>query len=250
MANQDKRQARDGNRAKGGQSKGGPPKGSPAKGGPTDGSTGKGAPPPEPSRAERRAGTAAERRRERLKAPERQQRQRSMGRIGLAAVVVLVLAGIGFGIYSFANRAQPPEGVQTFANLARDHVETPVTYEEIPPVGGVHSAVWQNCGFYDKPVGNEHGVHSMEHGAVWITYQPDLSADQVDILREQAQQSYVLVSPYTDLPSPVVVSAWGNQLQLDSATDSRLDQFVKYFREGPQTPEPGAPCNDGTSATV
>ncbi len=250
MANQDKRQARDGNRAKGNPAKGGPPKGSPAKGAPANGSVRKNAPAAEPSRAERRAGTAAERRRERLKAPERQARQRTMGRVGIAAVVVLVLAGIGFGIYSFANRAQQPEGVQAFANLARDHVETPVSYSETPPVGGAHSAVWQNCGFYSAPIGNEHGVHSMEHGAVWITYQPDLPADQVDILKKHAQQSYVLVSPYPGLPSPVVASAWGNQLKLDSASDPKLEQFVKYFRQGPQTPERGAPCTDGTSATV
>ncbi len=143
----------------------------------------------------------------------------------------------------------PPEGVQTFGTLARDHTELPVTYPQTPPVGGAHSPVWQNCGFYDKPVGNVHGVHSMEHGAVWITYQPNLPADQVDILRKQAQQSYVLVSPYPGLPSPVVASAWSNQLKLDSASDPRLDQFVRYFRQGPQTPEPGAPCTGGTSAT-
>ncbi len=143
----------------------------------------------------------------------------------------------------------PPEGVQTFGTLSRDHTELPVTYPQSPPVGGAHSPVWQNCGVYDKPVGNVHGVHSMEHGAVWITYQPNLPADQVDILRKQAEQSYVLVSPYPNLPSPVVASAWSNQLKLDSASDPRLDQFVRYFRGGPQTPEPGAPCTGGTSAT-
>jgi hypothetical protein len=56
----------------------------------------------------------------------------------------------------------------------------------------------------------------------------------------------VLVSPYPDLPAPVVASAWGKQLQLDSANDPRLEQFVSAFREGPQTPEPGAPCTGGT----
>lgn len=143
----------------------------------------------------------------------------------------------------------PPESVQTFENLSRDHTELPVTYPQTPPVGGAHSPVWQDCGFYDAPVGNVYGVHSLEHGAVWITYRPDLPADQVAILKEQAEQPYILVSPYPNLPSPVVATAWGKQLQLDSANDPRLDQFVRYFREGPQTPEPGAPCTGGTSAT-
>ena len=77
--------------------------------------------------------------------------------------------------------------------------------------------MWQNCGFYESPVRNENAVHSMEHGAVWITYQPDLPADQVELPRNLAHDdSYVLVSPYPDLSTPVVVSAWGKQLQLDS----------------------------------
>lgn len=141
----------------------------------------------------------------------------------------------------------PPEGVQSFSNLSRNHVEGTVSYPQTPPVGGDHNPVWQNCGYYSSPVRNENAVHSMEHGAVWITYQPDLPADQVEVLRNLAQNnSYVLVSPYPDLPAPVVASAWGKQLQLDSANDSRLEQFVSAFREGPQTPEPGAPCTNGT----
>lgn len=87
----------------------------------------------------------------------------------------------------------------------------------------------------------------MEHGAVWITYQPDLPSDQVEVLRNLAHDnSYVLVSPYPDLPSPVVASAWGKQLTLDSANDPRLEQFVSAFRQGPQTPEPNASCTGGT----
>ncbi|HEU4793525.1 MAG TPA: DUF3105 domain-containing protein [Nitrolancea sp.] len=148
-----------------------------------------------------------------------------------------------------AGDPSPPEGVHTFGTFSRDHTELPVTYPQTPPVGGAHSADWQNCGFYDKPVRNEHGVHSMEHGAVWITYRPDLPSDQVDILKKHAQQSFILVSPYPDLPSPVVASTWSAQLRLDSASDPLLDQFVRYYREGPQTPEPGAPCTGGTSAT-
>ncbi len=54
------------------------------------------------------------------------------------------------------------------------HLEEPVTYTENPPVGGVHNPVWQNCGYYAAPIPNETAVHSLEHGAIWITYQPDL----------------------------------------------------------------------------
>lgn len=140
------------------------------------------------------------------------------------------------------------EGVETFEVDGRDHVEGTVDYDQTPPVGGDHFKAWRNCGFYDEPVPNEQAVHSMEHGAVWVTFRPGLSADQVEILRGIAEsQDFVLISPYPDLPSSVVASAWGVQLKLESADDPRLEQFLAEYRQGPQTPEPGAPCTGGTS---
>jgi hypothetical protein len=141
-----------------------------------------------------------------------------------------------------------PNGVTSYPNLSQKHTEAPVNYPQSPPVGGPHNPVWQNCGFYSKPVRNEHAVHSLEHGAVWITYRPDLPKEQVDTIRNLASQSYVLASPYPGLPSPVVASAWGKQLKLDSANDPRLEQFVSAYRQGPQTPEPGAPCTGGVGS--
>lgn len=143
-----------------------------------------------------------------------------------------------------------PEGTQTFTGLEQTHVDTPVNYPQNPPVGGPHNPVWQTCAFYDAPVFDETGTHSMEHGAVWITYSPDLPADQVALLRAaQTAAAEVLVSPREGLPSPVVASAWGKQLQLQSAGDPRLLQFVVYFSNGPQTPEIDTPCDGGTTET-
>jgi hypothetical protein len=143
-----------------------------------------------------------------------------------------------------------PIGVtKSYSNLSRDHTKEPVDYPQTPPVGGPHNPIWQNCGFYSKPLRNEYAVHSMEHGAVWITYSPDLPKDQVETLRDIAHRnSYVLVSPYSDLPSQVVASAWGKQLHLNSADDPRLEQFVRAYQQGPQNPEPGAPCNGGVGS--
>ena len=142
-----------------------------------------------------------------------------------------------------------PIGVtKSYSNLSRDHTREPVDYPQTPPVGGPHNPIWQNCGFYSKPVRNEHAVHSMEHGAVWITYAPDLPEDQVEKLKSLTLKSYVLVSPYPGLPAPVVASAWGKQLRLNSANDPRLAQFVRAYRLGPQNPEPGAPCSGGVGS--
>ena len=195
-----------------------------------------------------------QRREERLNFRERQRRQTMLTRIGLVALALLVVGTVAFGGYRvIQNRQarQPPAGVASFPDPGAGHVDGPVAYAQVPPVGGEHSLVWQNCGYYPAPVASETAVHSLEHGAVWITYRPDLPQDQVDALRALADdQTYVLVSPFPDLPSPVVASSWGEQLQLDSATSPDLAQFVRAFRQGPRTPEPGAACSGGTSAVA
>ena len=145
------------------------------------------------------------------------------------------------------NRAeQPIAGVQSFPNQIAGHQEGPLTYEQNPPVGGVHSSAWQNCGVYTAPIANENGVHTLEHGAVWITYAPDLPADEVQQLQALTRQSgYRLLSPYAGLPSPIVASAWGYQLQLETAADPQLTQFIEAYELNPNSPEPGAPCTNG-----
>jgi hypothetical protein len=150
-----------------------------------------------------------------------------------------------------------PEGVKSFeVGPGGKHTERDVDYAQSPPVGGPHDPVWQNCGFYKqpfytKPVRNENAVHSLEHGAVWITYSTDLPRDQLDQLRALAQShTYLLVSPYPGLDSPLVASAWGKQLALQEADDPDLERFVRAYSQGPQTPEPGAPCYGGIGRPV
>jgi hypothetical protein len=178
-------------------------------------------------------------------------RRRRLQAIGIAAgVVVVVVVAVIADIAARDSGREPPAttaitGVQTFTGLERTHVEGPVTYPQVPPVGGPHNPVWQNCGYYDQPVRNENAVHSLEHGAAWITYRPDLPADQVARLRQLGEESYVLVSPYPGLPAPVVVTTWGRQLRLQSTGDPELEQFIRTYKQGPDTPEPGAPCTQG-----
>jgi hypothetical protein len=144
-----------------------------------------------------------------------------------------------------------PQGTLTFSGLARNHVDTPIQYPQTPPVGGNHNPVWQNCQYYDTPIPNERAVHDLEHGAVWITYAPETSQADRDVLKALADTGdHIIVSQYAGLPSPIVATAWGKQLQLPSVSDPRLKQFVQAFENGPQTPEPGATCRQSTSDTT
>ncbi len=147
--------------------------------------------------------------------------------------------------------------------LAHDHVDGPVTYSVTPPVGGQHNATWMNCGVYDKPVPSERAVHNLEHGAVWITYQPSLPQSEVSQLRafverqtmvsstEGAPSRYMDLTPYPGLPTPIVISSWGFQLKVSSPADARLQQFVDKFRASQKyTPEYGGACTGGVGTPL
>ena len=184
-------------------------------------------------------------------------KSRSGGRLNrttliIGLVVLAFIAGfITLIVIDSQQRAerQPPEGVEEFdVGAAGQHTQGTVDYEQDPPVGGEHNPVWQNSAFYEEPIRNENAVHTMEHGAVWITYSPDLPQDQQDRIRDIVEsQNCLLASPYPGLDSPIVASAWGYQIRLDSADDENLQRFISTYRQGPQTPEPGAACTGGTS---
>lgn len=138
---------------------------------------------------------------------------------------------------------KPIDGVQSSTGLSQTHTSTPITISELPPVGGDHAPTWTQCGIYTTPINTSGAVHSLEHGAVWVTYRPDLPQKQIDILTKAAKLNpYQLLSPYPGLASPVVATAWGKQLKLENAEDPRLAVFLKAYLQGPQTPEPGASC--------
>jgi len=125
------------------------------------------------------------------------------------------------------------------------HADGHIDYGLHPPAGGLHNPIWWNCGFYDQPVRDENVGHDLEHGAVWISYAPDLPADQVEVIHDLVRGNpKTLAAPYEDLPTgaPVAVTAWARQLRLGSADDPRLAEFVARYQDGDQAPEAGASC--------
>lgn len=168
--------------------------------------------------------------------------------IAAAAAGVAILAWLGV---SNLQQTADIAGIQYLSGLTAEHTTDSVNYAQNPPAGGDHNPAFLNCGIYDQPVKSENAVHSLEHGAVWVTYQPDLPQSQVDKLRQMVRgHSHLLLSPYPNLPAPVVASAWGIQLQLPGADDSRLARFLKKYEQGPQTPERGAECSGGTGNPI
>jgi hypothetical protein len=123
-----------------------------------------------------------------------------------------------------------------------------VAYDKSPPFGGAHDPVWADCGgiVYSTAVRNEHMVHALEHGTVWIAYHPEqVTGGDLDKLKAKVDgKPYMMISPYPTLDKPISLQSWGRQLKLDDAGDERIDEFIKALRGNRYTtPEPGARCD-------
>jgi len=130
-----------------------------------------------------------------------------------------------------------------------------VAYNRYPPVGGPHDGTWANCNgiVYATGVRSENMVHTLEHGAVWITYNPDtIAAGDLDVLTSLVKgQPYMTLSPYPGLDAPISLQAWAHQLKVDSASDERVQQFITALRQNRWVyPEAGATCQQPSFDTA
>ncbi len=135
--------------------------------------------------------------------------------------------------------------------LSQQHKTGHINYPMSPPAGGPHNPYWQDCvgEVYTAQIANEHAVHSLEHGAVWVTYRPDLPPDQIAVLADQVKgRPFMFMSPYPGLDRPISLQAWGYQVKVDSADDPAIVAFIARYRVKASM-EPTAPCSGGVTDT-
>jgi hypothetical protein len=180
----------------------------------------------------------------------------------IAATLVVVLfavAAIGYAIVKVRENqpidaakgvadAKKIPGIITETIKSGEHTSDPVAYDHSPPIGGKHDPDWADCGgtVYTGAIRNENAVHTLEHGAVWITYRPDLPGGDVDKLKSVVDgKNYTLLSPYPGLKTKVSLQAWGYQLFLDNVDMGLVNRFLRDLRDNAQNaPEPHGVCSN------
>ncbi|MGH3520376.1 MAG: DUF3105 domain-containing protein [Haloechinothrix sp.] len=193
----------------------------------------------------------------------------------ISVVAILALAGVVFGYYLVASApkreqaAREEVAAEQFTPSAKNpdpskaidgvvieqyrgsaHVPPTerVAYDQSPPFGGPHDGFWAACTgiVYPDAVRSENVVHSLEHGAVWIAYDPErISGAELDLLKVRVEgKPFMVMSPYPGLDQPISLQSWGHQLKLESASDERIDQFIVALRRNQNVfPEPRATCD-------
>ena len=127
------------------------------------------------------------------------------------------------------------------------HTDLTIDYPQTPPVGGSHDPLWADCTgtVYDVVLRPENAVHSLEHGAVWVTYDPGrVDDDGVATLAALVEgRPGAFLSPFPGQPAPVSVQSWDHQFSTASVDDPGIAEFTDLLAFNPDTtPEPGATC--------
>ncbi|HMI83542.1 MAG TPA: DUF3105 domain-containing protein [Polyangiaceae bacterium] len=133
---------------------------------------------------------------------------------------------------------------------------SPLSYATNPPSSGNHYAIWADYRTYQRPIQRGFWVHSLEHGAVVITYNcPEGCAEEVT-----AAQTFVdglpadcgpmarrvILTPDPELDVRFAASAWGATLRascFDRATFSAF--FSDHYDHAPESI-----CGGGTDPTA
>ena len=110
-----------------------------------------------------------------------------------------------------------------------------VDYATTPPYGGPHWTFPLRCGIYEEEQHFEPMVHTMEHGAIVLYYQPlVVDAGTVGEMRVAASQllregARLILTPSTRIGTPVAIASWGRLLLMDDFEEDTLRGFIEAF---------------------
>ena len=164
--------------------------------------------------------------------------------IGL--VIIAVVGGIGYLIAT-----SDPESSSKYLlgeeipELGASHVsqgERVTTYNSNPPTSGPHWGSPAECKIYNEEVPDESVLHSLEHGAVWVTYKNKDDVNLADSLSSLVEQNpgKIILSPRAANDSEIALASWGRLLTLEEFDESQITEFIKSNRNN--APEPFAQC--------
>ena len=185
--------------------------------------------------------------------------------VTLLAVGAVVVVGAALALFFTLSGDSPPvdgiegqeldergdddllAGVESFPNQGNEHVErgTDVDYAQMPPLSGPHYAGTVEAGFYTEEQSLGDLVHTLEHGAVIVYYDPAaLTNESEQSLREFATvhtgtwRSVVAVpNPRENPEADFVVTAWRHRLYVDQYDPETVHAFLsEYLGRGPENP--------------
>ncbi len=169
---------------------------------------------------------------------------------GIALATIVILVGSIWLLTAQSTKEQTklskPLVGEEIADQGRGHVPdgTQVQYNSNPPTSGQHYIKWITRGIYDKPQVDGNLVHSLEHGAVIVSYKSDLSKEDVEKIKSvfgSTSVSKKIMVPRDNLDVPIALTSWGRLLKLqiiDATSEAKIKEFMETNKD--RGPEKGA----------
>ncbi|MCH8049666.1 DUF3105 domain-containing protein, partial [Patescibacteria group bacterium] len=115
-----------------------------------------------------------------------------------------------------------------------ESVDSPhVAYNTKPPTSGPHIGSKTRWGIYTEQIPDEIQIHNLEDGGVIVHYDPEkVDEETIDTL-EAIVNSYaddVILEPYADMESTIVLTAWKRIDRLDQLDENRTREFIDAYR--------------------
>ena len=223
-----------------------------------------------------------QRRRERLAAEAVRERVSRRRRLGVVAVVGLVmLALVGTAVQrEFAERAARQQRAEAamarlhelgcteaeeMESLGAQHLEadggslaaSPPSeiYPDPPTTSGPHMPLTAATGVYEEPLDERLTTHNLEHGYVVVWHDPQASSEAVEDLRGWAQEQIdgdfakMIVAPYFEELSgeaEFVSTAWGVRQQCEQFDRDVAQVFLEdHHSSNGEAPESAVPATRG-----
>jgi hypothetical protein len=163
-------------------------------------------------------------------------------------LLVAVLLMIG-GLYLYSESGKPVgEDFSKAIELMpeRTHIAQGTTtpnYNSNPPTSGPHYDKPAREKFYTEPLPDEHLVHNLEHGDIWLSYRASTTPEQALRVIKGVRDAKFIATPRENTPNDICIAAWGRldcfDLNGQPFPEERLTDFIKrYKNKGPEQIDP------------
>lgn len=133
-----------------------------------------------------------------------------------------------------ATRPRPGESIAGMGNQHLTSVdEKHDVYNTSPPTSGPHLNQKAPWGVSDEQIIDELQVHNLEDGGVIVHYDPEKTDETTKSNLISLANSYadkVILEPYANLETPIVLTAWGRIDRLEAFDEARITSFIAAYR--------------------
>lgn len=154
----------------------------------------------------------------------------------LIIIAVTVLVFIGIVIMGSRQTAQVSQE-STLSGIAKTiekafHIKrgTMQDMKDLPSSGSHYGDGVGGPGIHSDPVEDGLLVHSLEHGAVVLSYDPqNLTQEQIDQLKQIFTEKFrgkKIMVPRDNMSASIIMTSWGQELKLNEINEEELVNFM------------------------